>query len=321
MRALVTGGAGFIGHHLVRALLDRGDEVAVIDDFETGFRERLAPFDGRIELVEADVRDGAALDRATRGCEIVFHQAGLPSVTRSVREPRRSNEVNTSGTIEVVLAAARNRVRRVVFAASSSVYGDSPELPRRETQTPRPRSPYAIGKLAAEFYLHNLGELYGVETVALRYFNVFGPGQDPNSEYAAAVPRLITAALSGGRPAVYGDGTQSRDFTYVDNVVSANLLAASATGVSGLTCNIGCGEQHSLLDLLAAIEREVGCDLRPIFEPGRAGDVPFSQADISVARNRLGYAVVVPFEEGVARCVAAYREAAAAKAGPNSMPA
>jgi UDP-glucose 4-epimerase len=321
VRALVTGGAGFIGHHLVRALLDRGDEVAVIDDLETGFRERLEPFEGRIDFVEGDVRDPAALDRVARGREVIFHQAGLPSVSRSIREPRRSNEVNTSGMIEVMLAAARNGVHRVIFAASSSVYGDGPELPRRETQTPRPRSPYATSKLAAEFYMHTLGELHGVETVALRYFNIFGPGQDPTSEYSAAVPRFIIAALSGERPVLYGDGTQSRDFTYVDNAISANLLAASATGVSGLTCNIGCGEQHSLLDLLAAIEREVGCDLRPIFEPARPGDVPFSQADIGVARQRLGYTVVVPFEEGVARCVAAYREAAAAKASPTSMPA
>jgi UDP-glucose 4-epimerase len=321
LRALVTGGAGFIGHHLVRALLDRGDEVAVIDDLETGLRERLVPFEGRIEFVEADVRDAAALDRAMRGCEVVFHEAGLPSVTRSVREPRRSNEVNTSGTIEVMLAAARSGARRVILAGSSSVYGDSPELPRRETQTPRPGSPYAISKLAAELYLHNLGELYRVETVALRYFNIFGPGQDPKGEYSAAIPRFIAAALAGRQPVVYGDGTQSRDFTYVDNVVSANLLAAAAAGASRLTCNIGCGERHSVLDLLAAIEREVGARLDPVFEPLRAGDAPFSHADISVARDRLGYSVVVPFEEGVARCVAAYREAAEAEAGPNSMPA
>ena len=309
MHALVTGGAGFIGHHLVRALLDRGDTVAVIDDFSTGFPERLAAFEGQIELVEGDVRDPAALDRAARGCEIVFHQAGLPSVSRSIREPRQSNEVNASGTIEVMLAAARNRVRRVVFAASSSVYGDSAEFPRRETQSPRPLSPYATSKLAAEFYLHNLGELHGVETVALRYFNVFGPGQDPASEYSAAIPRFITAGLSGERPVVYGDGTQSRDFTYVDNVISANLLAAAATAVSGLTCNIGCGKQHSLLDLLTAIGREVGRDMKPLFEPGRAGDVLYSRADISLAQRRLGYSVIVPFEEGVTRCVAAYREA------------
>lgn len=321
MHALVTGGAGFIGHHLVRALLDRGDQVAVIDDFATGFRERLVPFLGQIEFVEGDIRDSAALDRVARGCEVVFHQAGLPSVSRSMRDPRRSNDVNTSGIIEVMLAAARNRVRRVVFAASSSVYGDSPELPRRETQNPRPLSPYATSKLAAEFYMHTLGKFHGVETVALRYFNVFGPGQDPNSEYSAAIPRFIIAALSGERPVVYGDGTQSRDFTYVDNVISANLLAASATAVSGLTCNIGCGERHSLLDLLAAIRREVGGDLRPIFEPARAGDVPHSQADISLARERLGYAVVVPFEEGVARSVAAYREAADAGASRSSTPA
>jgi nucleoside-diphosphate-sugar epimerase len=319
MRVLVTGGAGFIGHHLVRALVDRGDDVAVIDNFATGFRERLEPFRDRAQLVAGDIRDAAALDIVAEGRDCIFHQAGLPSVSRSVQNPRLSNDVNTSGMIEVMLAAARNGVRRVVFAASSSVYGNSDELPRRETQAPRPRSPYATSKLAAEFYLHTLGELRGVETVALRYFNVFGPGQDPNSEYSAAVPRFITAALRGERPVVYGDGTQSRDFTYVDNIVAANLLAATAPGVSGLTCNVGCGEEHSILDLLSAIGRETGCELDPRFEPGRAGDVPHSRADIGLARERLKYSVIVPFEEGVVRTVAEYRAAATMPAaGPAS---
>jgi UDP-glucose 4-epimerase len=315
VRVLVTGGAGFIGHHLVRTLIEHGHDVTVLDNFATGFRQRLEPFRGRAEIVEGDVRDGAALDKAARGSECIFHEAGLPSVSRSVRDPRLSNDVNTSGMIEVMLAAQRQGVRRVVLAASSSIYGDSNELPRREQQRPNPRSPYATSKLAAEFYLHTLGELRGVETVALRYFNVFGPGQDPNSEYAAAVPRFITAALRGERPVVYGDGTQSRDFTYVDNIVEANLLAATASDASGLTCNIGCGAQHSVLDLLAAIGAELGKALEPTFEPGRAGDVPFSLADIDLATRRLGYSVIVPFEEGVARTVAAYREAAVRASG------
>jgi UDP-glucose 4-epimerase len=308
MRALVTGGAGFIGHHLVRALLERGDEVSVIDDFSTGLRERLAPFDRRIRLVEGDIRDAAALDRATEGCSVVFHEAALPSVARSVCEPRLANEVNTSGTIEVMLAASRASVRRVVFAGSSSVYGDSPELPRRETQMPNPRSPYAASKLAAEFYVHTLGALHGVETVVLRYFNIFGPGQDPNSEYSAVVPLWATAALRGESPVVNGDGTQSRDFTYVDNVLSANLLAAEAPGVSGLTCNIGCGGRYSLLELLAAIGDGLKRPLEPVFAPPRPGDVPHSQADISVAAARLGYLVLVPFAEGIRRTVLSYKK-------------
>jgi UDP-N-acetylglucosamine/UDP-N-acetyl-alpha-D-glucosaminouronate 4-epimerase len=311
VRALVTGGAGFIGHHLVGALLERGDEVAVIDDFSTGLRERLENFAPRIRLVEGDVRDAGALDAAMEGCSVVFHEAALPSVARSVQDPRLSNEVITSGTIEVMLAASRAGVRRVVLAGSSSIYGDDPELPRLETQRPNPRSPYAAGKLAAEFYLHSLGALHGVESVGLRYFNIFGPGQDPASDYAAVVPRWVTAALSDRPLVVYGDGTQSRDFTFIDNVVSANLLAAATPGVSGLTCNIGCGGRYSLLELAEAISEAVGHPLELAFAPARAGDVPHSQADISLAGERLGYRVITPFREGVRRTVLAYRGLAA----------
>ena len=308
MKALVTGGAGFIGHHLVHALLERGDEVVVIDNFATGLRSRLASLHDRITLVEGDIRDPAALDRAIQGCEVVFHEAALASVARSVRDPRLSNDVNTNGTIEVMLAASRARVRRVVYAGSSSVYGDSPELPRRETQRPNPRSPYATSKLAAEFYVHSLGALHGIETVVLRYFNVFGPGQDPDSEYAAVVPKFVTAALDGERATIHGDGTQSRDFTFIDNVVLANLLAADAADVSGTTCNVGCGRRYSLIELLAAVASVVGRTLEPVFGPARAGDVPHSLADISLAGDRLGYRVLVPFEEGVRRTVEAFQE-------------
>ena len=305
-RALVTGGAGFIGCHLVRALVERGDEVVVLDDLSTGLRSRLAPLEGQIELVEGDIRDAGAVDRAIAGCSVVFHEAAVPSVARSVRDPRLSNDVNTSGTIEVMLAAARARVDRVVFAGSSSVYGDSPELPKRETQRPNPLSPYAVSKLAGESYVHTLGSLNGVETVVLRYFNVYGSGQDPNSDYAAVVPKFITAALAGERPTVHGDGTYSRDFTHIDNVVSANLLAASIPGVSGLTCNIGCGVRYSLLDLLGAIGDAVGHQPTPVFTEPRPGDVPHSLADISLASERLGYRVLTPFSEGVRRTVAAF---------------
>jgi len=308
MRALVTGGAGFIGHHLVRTLLERGDEVAVIDDFSTGFRDRLAPYLDRVYLVEGEITDAPALDRAIEGCSVVFHEAAVPSVARSVRFPVQTNEINAAGTIEVMLASARSGVRRVVFAGSSSVYGDGPGLPRRETQMANPRSPYAISKLAAEHYVQVLGALHGIETVALRYFNIFGPGQDPRSEYAAVVPRWVTAALRNEPVTVYGDGSQSRDFTYIDNVIMANMLAAEKEGVSGLTCNVGCGGRYTLLALLAEIEKCVGHPIVPEFSASRPGDVPHSQADISVAVERLGYNVAVPFEEGVRRTVAAYRD-------------
>ena len=307
MRALVTGGAGFIGHHLVHRLLDDGWEVAVIDDLSTGDLDRLADVIGRIDFVEGDIRDPGAVDRAIRGADAVFHEAALPSVARSVLDPRQTNDVNTNGTIEVMLGAARAGVQRVVFAASSSVYGVTPELPRRETQRPDPQSPYAASKIACEYYLHSLGALHGIDTVALRYFNIFGPGQDPKSEYAAVVPRFIVAALTGAKPVVNGDGTQSRDFTYIENVVEANLAAALRPDVAGLTCNIGCGGQFTLLDLLDRVRQAAGVELVPEFAPARAGDVPHSQADITLAGTRLGYRPYVDFDEGIRRTVEWYR--------------
>jgi UDP-glucose 4-epimerase len=307
MRALVTGGAGFIGHHLVHAIASRGDEVVVIDDFSTGYRARTHGFPSRVTVIEGDIRDPDALDKAAAGCEIIFHEAALASVSRSVRDPRLTNDVNTSGTIEVMLAAARANVRRVVFAGSSSVYGTLPGLPRKETQRIDPRSPYATSKIAGEYYVKTLGALHGVESVVLRYFNVFGPGQDPHSEYAAVVPRFITAGLSGKAPTVYGDGRQTRDFTYIDNVVSANLLAATAPDVDGLTANVGCGARFSLRELLTVIGQSLGTRLEPLYEPARPGDVPASEADISVARRRFGYEAIVPFQEGIKRTVEWYR--------------
>jgi UDP-glucose 4-epimerase len=308
VRTLVTGGAGFIGHHLVGTLVREGHEVVVLDDFSTGLAERLAELRGSFELIEGDLRDPDATLRASAGCDVVFHQGAIPSVARSVVDPLRSNSVNVDGTIQLMLSAASNGVGRVVAAGSSSVYGASPELPRRETQRPDPRSPYATSKLATEHYVHTLGALHGIETVVLRYFNVFGPGQDPNSQYAAVVPLFIRAGLERKAPTIFGDGHQSRDFTYVDNVVSANLLAGSAPDVSGLTANIGCGGRFELLELLAEI-REVLPDLQqPVFAPTRAGDVRDSEADISVAHERLGYDVLVPFPEGVRRTVTWYQE-------------
>ena len=309
MRVLVTGGAGFIGHHLVRALLDRGDEVAVIDDFRTGRHWRLAGVLDDIVLVEGDVRDPAALDRAVAGCEVILHEAALPSVAMSIRNPRLSADINVGGTIEVMLAAARAGVRRVVFAGSSSIYGADPRLPRVESHTPDPRSPYAVNKLAAEQMVHVLATLNGMDSVVLRYFNIFGPGQDPNSQYAPVVPAFIMAGLHRERPTIFGDGLQSRDFTFIDNVVSANLLAATVPGISGTTCNIGCGGRYSLLDLLNSVGAAIGHPIEPLFEPPRVGDVRDSQASIEVASERLGYRVIVPFEEGVRRTVSWYRDA------------
>ena len=312
MKILVTGGAGFIGHHLVRGLLARGDEVTVIDDLSTGFRSRLDPVLGSIDFVEGSILDPHALDRAVAGSEVILHEAAIPSVARSLLKPELSNAVNVGGTIQVMLAAARHHVRRVVYAGSSSIYGIPAELPCRETMKPDPRSPYGVSKIAAELYIHTLGELHGIETVVLRYFNVFGPGQDPNSEYAAVVPKFVTAALDGQRPTVNGTGEISRDFTFIDNVVSANLLASLPVSRSPLTCNVACGTRFSLLQLLDAIAEVTGRPADPIFGPPRKGDIRDSEADISVARRELGYEPLVPFREGIARTVAWYRDTAAA---------
>lgn len=306
MKVLVTGGAGFIGHHLVQALLARGDEVVVLDDYSTGDRGRLVPVLDRIDLVEGTILDAATLDRAMAGCEVVFHEAAIPSVARSTRDPQTSNRVNVTGTIEVMLGAARNHVRRVVFAGSSSVYGIPESLPCKESFRPWPESPYGVSKLAGELYVRTMGMLHGVQTVTLRYFNVFGPGQDPRSEYAAVVPRFITAILEGRRPIVNGTGEVSRDFTYIDNVVHANLLAAEADRPTGITCNIACGDRHDLLQLLDAVARAAGRPVDAEFGPPRAGDIKHSLADITAARRDLGYEVQVPFAEGIARTVAWY---------------
>jgi UDP-glucose 4-epimerase len=308
MKVLVTGGAGFIGHHLVSALIARGDDVAILDDFSTGSRDRVARSGARI--VEGDLRTGLSLLDALHGCEVVFHEAAMVSVARSVVDPIATNSVNVDGTLRLMVEAANAGVRRVIVASSSAVYGASAELPSRETQRPDPQSPYATSKLAVEHYVHNVGAANGIETVALRYFNVFGPGQDPAAEYAAVVPRFITAGLGSGRPVVYGDGLQSRDFTYVDDVVAANLLAADTSRITGLTVNIGSGERSSLLDLLAAVGQAVGRTLDHTFEPVRRGDVRHSQADISLAAEQLGYRASVDLAEGIRRSVAWYRDSA-----------
>ncbi|HTC86127.1 MAG TPA: NAD-dependent epimerase/dehydratase family protein [Candidatus Acidoferrum sp.] len=308
MKVLVTGGAGFIGHHLVRGLLARGDEVTVIDDLSTGFASRLDAVRDSIAFVEGSILDPAVLDRAVSGVEVILHEAAIPSVARSLLTPDLSNAVNAGGTIQMMLAAARHGVRRVVYAGSSSVYGIPDTLPCVETMKPDPLSPYGVSKLAAEGFLHTLGAVHGIQTVVLRYFNVFGPGQDPASEYAAVVPRFVTAALTGARPTVNGTGDISRDFTFIDNVVSANLLATLDRGPTKLTCNVACGTRFSLLQLLDAIGDAAGVKMDPIFGPPRKGDIRDSEADIGVARRELGYEPLVQFRDGIARTVAWYRD-------------
>jgi len=308
MRTLVTGGAGFIGHHLVRSLLERGDAVTVIDDLSTGFAWRLDPYRDRVTFINGTILDPAALDLALESCEVIFHEAAIPSVARSVIAPRATNEANVTGTIELMLAAARHRVGRVVFAGSSSVYGIPAELPCRESLRPAPTSPYGASKLAAEHYIHTLGQLHGIQTVVLRYFNVFGPGQDPDSEYSAVIPRFATAALEHRPANINGNGEVSRDFTYIDNVVLANLLAARPESPTGLTCNVACGARYSLLELLDAIGSAAGDHVQPTFGPPRRGDILHSQADISLARKAIGYEPVVSFRDGIVATVAWYRE-------------
>ncbi|MBL7199912.1 MAG: SDR family oxidoreductase [Anaerolineae bacterium] len=305
---LVTGGAGFIGSNIVAVLVGGGEHVRVLDNYSTGQQENLAPVLERIELVEGDLRDLETCRRAVEGVEYVLHQGAVPSVQRSVDDPLASNEANVDGTLNLLVAARDAGVRRVVYASSSSVYGDSPALPKREDMPTAPKSPYATSKLAAEHYCRAFTEVYGLETVSLRYFNVFGPRQDPASEYSAVIPLFIGAMLAGRRPTVYGDGLQSRDFTYVDNNVQANLLAATAPGVAGQTFNIACGERYSLLDLIAALNRILGTGIEPLFGPPRPGDVKHSLADITRAQEELGYAVTVSFEEGLERTVAWYRD-------------
>ena len=304
MRYLVTGGAGFIGSNLTRALLSAGQRVRVLDNFLTGKRENLAGLahdhGGAFELQEGDIRDLPAARRAVEGADYVLHQGALPSVPRSVADPVLSNEINVAGTVNVLVAARDAAVRRVVFAASSSAYGDTPELPKRESMAPNPKSPYAAQKLAGEHYMRIFQEVYGLETVSLRYFNVFGPRQDPQSTYAAVIPRFITSVLRGEPPTVYGDGLQTRDFTYIDNVVQANLAACAAPKAAcGGVFNIACGERVSLLDILEIVYGLAGKRVAPKFEPSRAGDVRDSLADITRARDVVGYDPKVAFRDGM----------------------
>ncbi len=306
MQLLVTGGGGFIGSHLVERLVRDGHRVRVIDNFTTGHRRNLRPVLDDVDLVEGDLQSYERAHAAVRGCDMVLHQAAMPSVPRSVQDPLTSNASNVIGTLNVLLAARDSGVRRVVFASSSSVYGSVPDLPKHEGLPTLPISPYAVAKLAGEGYCRSFAAVYGLETVALRYFNVFGPRQDPQSQYSAVIPNFITAALRGDVTTIYGDGEQSRDFTYIDNVVEANVLAMTAADVGGRTYNIACGERITLNQLVAAIGRALGQPLEPGHEPSRPGDVRHSMADISQARKDLGYEIAVDFEDGLARTIEHY---------------
>ncbi len=298
-RVLVTGGAGFIGSNLVRALLERGDDVRVLDNFATGNRANLAGLEDDVEVVEGELRSYERVHNAVRGVELVFHQGALPSVPRSVQDPLTTSAVTIEGTLNVLLAARDESVRRVVYASSSSVYGNSGTLPRNEAQQPDPISPYAVAKLAAERYCVSFHRVYELETVALRYFNVFGPRQDPKSQYAAVVPRFFEAIQDGRSVPIHGDGTQSRDFTYVANVVEANVLAADAAGAAGTVLNVATGRQASVNELADAIGAALGKPVEKEYLPLRTGDVRDSWADVSEAQRVLGYETKVGLEQGL----------------------
>jgi UDP-glucose 4-epimerase len=298
---LVTGGAGFIGSHIVDALLERGDEVRILDNFATGDRRNVLHVARDVEIVEGDLRSFERVHTAVAGCDLIFHQAALPSVPRSVQDPLTSSEVNVTGTLNVLLAAREAGVRRVVGASSSSVYGAIVEPRKHELLPTVPLSPYAVSKLAAEANARACWQVYGLETVSLRYFNVFGPRQNPVSEYAAVVPNFIAAALLGERPRIYGDGLQSRDFTFVENVVAANLLASEVEDIGGEVFNIAMGETHTVLELWEEIAAISGVDIQPEFNDDRIGDVRNSMADIGKARATLGYDPQVSFASGLQR--------------------
>lgn len=310
MRYLVTGGAGFIGSNIVEELLKRNYAVRVLDNFSTGKRENLKDFKDDIELIEGDIRSFHTVIQAVKGVDVILHQAALPSVPRSIKDPITSNEVNVVGTLNILDAAKDSGVKRVVYASSSSVYGDNPELPKHEGMMPNPLSPYAVSKLAGEKYCQVYSRLYNIETVILRYFNVFGPRQDPNSEYSAVIPKFIRLMSNNQSPAIFGDGTQSRDFTYVANVVEANILAATKEdcpkdpyGKSGIVMNCACHGQVTLNALVQELNVLLNKDIKPIYADKRPGDILHSFAYINLIEKKLGFNPTVNFKEGLNRTI------------------
>ena len=301
---LITGGAGFIGSHIVEELVAKNQTVRVIDNLSTGHIDNIAPFMNSIEFINADIRDADAVDSAMKEIDFVLHQAALPSVPRSIADPITSNEVNVNGTLNILWSANKNKIKRFVMASSSSVYGNINVSPKHEELNPAPESPYAVTKLTGELYASAFYKVYGLETVCLRYFNVFGPRQDPDSPYAAVIPIFISE-MNEGKPApINGDGSQTRDFTFVKNVVKANLLACEAdSNIAGKAMNAACGGSISLLKLVDLINKELGTDIKPVFQPNRAGDVMHSKADISLAKKLMNYEPVIDFEDGLKKTV------------------
>lgn len=304
---LVTGGAGFIGSNIAEALESRGEEVVVLDNLSTGHEANMESFLSGVTFINGDIRDAETGARALEGVDYVLHQAALASVPRSIEDPVLVNDVNVNGTINMLEQSRLAGVKCFVFAASSSAYGDSETLPKREEMLPRPLSPYAVSKLTGEYYCSVFSTVYGLPTLSLRYFNVFGPRQDPASQYAAVVPIFISKLIQGERPTIYGDGEQSRDFTYVSNVVEANLLAARSAGSAGQMVNIACGARYTLNDLYSRIRMLISSDLEPLYDDPRQGDVKHSQADVERARELLGFSCGVSFEEGLEKTVEWYR--------------
>ena len=307
---LVTGGAGFIGSHLVVRLVEMGHAVRVLDNFSTGQRANLEPVRGRIDLLEGDLRNPDDCRRACADIEVVFHEGAVPSVPVSVESPQETHDANVNGTFNLLMAARQCRCRRVVYAASSSAYGNLEESPKHEGLRPVPLSPYAVQKLVGELYCRAFTECYGLETISLRYFNVFGPRQNPASQYAAAIPAFVTAILKGVPPTVYGDGEQTRDFTYIDNVVHGNVLAARAQRTAGEAVNVACGDQISVNRVIARVNGLLGTDVRPVYAASRPGDVRHSTADIRLARELLGFEPQVDFDEGLRRAIGYYQSIA-----------
>ena len=304
---LVTGGAGFIGSHIVETLVNRGEKVRVLDNLMTGKYENIANFEDRIEFILGDIRDFKALGKAVDGVDTIFHEAAIPSVPRSVEDPQLNHDSNVNGTFNVLLAARDAGVRRVVYAASSSAYGEIGTGEKKEDQLPSPLSPYAVAKLVGEYYCQVFTRVYGLETVSLRYFNVFGPRQDPSSPYSGVISKFVTTLLNGDRPMIFGDGEQSRDFTYVANVVDANIRAAESADAVGEVINLGVNERTTLNQLLSELQKIIGTNIAPQYEPPRAGDIRHSLADISRAEKLLGFKPLIGLEEGLKATVDWYR--------------
>jgi UDP-glucose 4-epimerase len=312
MKILVTGGAGFIGSHLAQGLVEAGHRVQVLDNFQAGHRANLSEVAADVEIIEGDCSDAAMAARATRGMDVVYHQAAVPSVARSVEDPISAHRNSATATLTMLVAARDAGVRRFVYAGSSSVYGDAAALPKREDMVPRPLSPYAVGKLSGEQYVHIFSSLYAMETLTLRYFNVFGPRQDPGSPYSGVISLFATAMLTGRTPVIYGDGKHSRDFTYVANVVDGNLRALTAKGLVGQAVNLATGRRITLNALLKAMARQLGCEADAVRKPPRPGDIKHSLADVRLARRLLGYRPTVDFETGLRLTLDWYRNAVSA---------